>query len=123
MAGSVFELCVEFVFESAHFMPEFPEGHPNRKMHGHTYYGVVTVENKINPATGYVMDVAEFQKLIRPVVQKLDHNLLNDIKGLEQPSSERIAAWLWQELLPIVDGLKQIEIKRPSVGMSVRYRG
>jgi len=119
----VIEFAVDFVFECAHFVPTFPDGHSSRRMHGHTYYGKVIVENLIDLKTGFVMDVAKFQEILKPTVDKLDHHLLNEIPGLENPSSEWIAVWIWEELSGQLKGLKEIEIHRPSVGMSVRYRG
>jgi 6-pyruvoyltetrahydropterin/6-carboxytetrahydropterin synthase len=119
----VVEMSVGFVFECAHFSPSFPEGHPNKRVHGHTYYGTVVVENPIDERTGFVMDVSQFQEILKPIVQKLDHHFLNEIKGLELPSSEWIAVWVWEQLASRLTGLKQVEISRPSVGLVARYRG
>ncbi len=65
----------------------------------------------------------EVPRLIKPTVEKLDHHLLNEIPGLEKPSSEWIAVWFWRELKNNFLNLQAVEVKRPSVGMSVVYRG
>jgi 6-pyruvoyltetrahydropterin/6-carboxytetrahydropterin synthase len=123
MSQPLIELSVDFVIECAHQMMEFPEGHPNRRIHGHTYYGVVKLVGSIDPETGYVMDAMELKQHLDPVVKMLDHQFLNDIPGLVKPSSEWIAVFLWEKLAGKIRGLKSVEIRRPSVGMSVVYKG
>jgi 6-pyruvoyltetrahydropterin/6-carboxytetrahydropterin synthase len=67
------KLSARFQFESAHFMPGYPEGHPNRAVHGHSFTGEVIVEADVNPQDGMVMDHEILQREVREVVKALDH--------------------------------------------------
>lgn len=116
------ELFVEVGFESAHFLPEVPEDHKCRRLHGHSFRVVVTVEGEPDERLGWVMDFAELRAAVQPLVEQLDHRLLNDIDGLANPTSEVLAAWLWDRLSPAVVGLSCIEV-RETCTAGCRYRG
>ncbi len=116
-------MTIEFKFDSAHFMPTFPEGHPNRRMHGHTYYGFVSLKGVPHSDSGFLVEETEIKKIIEPTVQKLDHFMLNEIVGMGLPTTENICVWLWNEWKDKVTGLCKIEIRRPSVGLSVSFSG
>jgi 6-pyruvoyltetrahydropterin/6-carboxytetrahydropterin synthase len=88
----------EFSFESAHLLPNLPEGHKCRRLHGHSYRAEVHVRGAVDPAGGMVMDFAEITSAFEPLWQQLDHNYLNDIEGLENPTSENLASWIWDRL-------------------------
>lgn len=112
----------QFSFDSAHFLPNVPEGHKCANMHGHTYGLTVFIEGEPDNKTGWIIDYGDLKKHIKPVIERLDHHLLNDIPGLENPTSEVLSAWLWQQIKPIVPGLKRLELKEtPSSG--VIYEG
>jgi len=99
------ELVKDFRFEAAHFLPNVPPGHKCRRMHGHSFKGELAVRGPIDPHTGWVMDFADLKQRIEPVILRLDHYVLNEIPGLENPTSERVAMWIWkavQESLPIL---------------------
>ena len=118
------ELNLEFRFDAAHKMADsFEPGHPNARLHGHSYYGHVTVVGTVDPANGFVTEVDALKARVNEVVGELEHRLLNDIPGLEIPSSELIARWIWRRLVVPVPQIKSVTISRPSVGMSVTYRG
>lgn len=96
----------EFRFEAAHRLPNVPSGHKCHRLHGHSYRVVVTCEGPVDPMTGMVVDYAEISRLFdSEVFDKLDHQYLNDIKGLENSTSEVLAQWIWHRLskLPLYE--------------------
>lgn len=112
-----------FHFEAAHHMPNFPEGHPNRRVHGHSYGVEVTVKGLVKPESGCVIDHGDLVQIVRPSIDMLDHGYLNDIPSLELPTSECIARWMWKRLKPSLPELSQITLRRDSCGISVSYFG
>lgn len=109
--SDVIELVKDFRFEAAHFLPQVPEGHKCRRIHGHSFRGEVAVRGPIDPKVGWVMDFADLKKAVDPIVARLDHYLLNEIGGLENPTSELLAVWIWQQLQPMVPNLFRITIE------------
>ncbi len=105
------ELVKDFRFEAAHYLPNVPEGHKCRRMHGHSFRGEVAIRGDVDPHTGWVLDFADLKRVIDPVVARLDHYLLNEIEGLENPTSERVAIWLWERLLPSLPQLFRITVE------------
>ena len=104
-------LMKRFRFEAAHFLPRVPEGHPCRRLHGHSYEVEVSVRGDADPETGWVMDYGDLSRAARSALEPLDHNLLNAVAGLENPTSERLAAWIWERLAPALPGLSLIAIR------------
>ena len=105
-------LSKTFRFESAHWLPTFPEGHKCRRMHGHSFRAEVVVAGEVDEAKGYLVDYGEIKRAIRPIEEQLDHRLLNDIDGLENPTAENIARWVWNHLateLPLLDCVRVYE--------------
>jgi 6-pyruvoyltetrahydropterin/6-carboxytetrahydropterin synthase len=96
--ADIVELVKDFRFEAAHFLPNVPEGHKCRRTHGHSFRGEVAVRGPLDPHLGWVMDFADLKAAVEPLVHRLDHYLLNDIPGLENPTSEVLAVWIWREL-------------------------
>lgn len=109
--SDVIELVKDFRFEAAHFLPQVPEGHKCRRIHGHSFRGEVAVRGAIDPQLGWVMDFADLRKAVDPVVAQLDHYLLNEIPGLENPTSELLAVWIWNRLAPLLPNLFRITIE------------
>lgn len=105
------ELVKGFSFEAAHYLPNVPEGHKCRRMHGHSFRGEVTVRGAIDPQVGWVIDFADLKKAVDPLVAQLDHYLLNEIEGLSNPTSELVAKWFWDRLRDKVPGLYSITIE------------
>ena len=105
------ELVKDFRFEAAHYLPNVPEGHKCRRMHGHSFRGEVAVRGPIDAHTGWVMDFADLKAEVDPVVRELDHYVLNDIRGLENPTSEIVAVWIWRKLAPRLPRLYRITIE------------
>jgi 6-pyruvoyltetrahydropterin/6-carboxytetrahydropterin synthase len=87
-----------------------PEGHKCRRLHGHSYRVRISVAGDLDPDLGWVIDFAEIKRAFEPIWQQLDHHYLNDIEGLENPTAEVIAAWIWQRLAPELPLLSQVEI-------------
>ena len=107
----VVELVKDFRFEAAHYLPNVPEGHKCRRMHGHSFRGEIAVRGPIDPHVGWLVDFADLKRLIDPIVARLDHYLLNEIEGLENPTSEILAAWIWDRLAPSLPQLVRITIE------------
>src|SRR5205807_1580067 len=92
------EIFREFSFEAAHRLPNVPEGHKCARLHGHSYRVEVHVRGEVYPDTGWIMDFAEIKGAFQPLHEQLDHYYLNEVPGLENPTSEILARWIWQRL-------------------------
>lgn len=101
----------EFSFEAAHRLPNVPEGHKCARLHGHSFHVEVHVSGPIGAETGWVMDFADLKTAFAPLHRVLDHNYLNDIPGLENPTSEHLARWIWERLQPTLPNLAQVVIR------------
>ncbi|MFD2873749.1 6-carboxytetrahydropterin synthase QueD [Mucilaginibacter ximonensis] len=111
-----------FSFDAAHYLPNVAEGHKCRQMHGHTYHLTVYLEGQIQPHEGWVLDFTNVKDAVKPLVEQLDHALLNNIEGLENPTAELLAVWIWDRVKPVLPGLKKVELKEtPTSG--VIYEG
>jgi len=111
MESHFVELVKDFRFEAAHFLPNVPEGHKCRRMHGHSFRGEVAVRGEVDPHTGWLIDFADLKQAVDPIVKQLDHYLLNEIEGLANPTSEVVAKWIWERLAPNVPGLFRVTIE------------
>jgi 6-pyruvoyltetrahydropterin/6-carboxytetrahydropterin synthase len=100
----------DFRFEAAHFLPAVPPSHKCARMHGHSYALTVTLEGEIDPATGWLIDFADIDERVGPIVRQLDHRVLNEIDGLANPTSELLAAWLWRHVVDVLPGLVEIVV-------------
>jgi len=116
------EVYREFKFDAAHMLPNLPPGHRCSRLHGHTFRAVVYMEAGVGRETGWVMDFGELKSRCAPVIEELDHAYLNEIPGLENPTSENIARWVWNRLKPVLPELSMIEIQETSA-TGCRYRG
>lgn len=92
------EIFKEFTFEAAHRLPMVPEGHKCGRLHGHSYRITIHVQGPIDPKAGWVMDFADVKMAFKPLLAQLDHYYLNDIDGLDNPTSEVLARWIWRRL-------------------------
>lgn len=93
------EIFREFTFEAAHRLPNVPAGHKCARLHGHSYRVEVHLTGDIDPSTGWLMDFAELKSAFKPLHDQLDHYYLNEIQGLENPTSEVLARWIWDRLI------------------------
>ena len=116
------ELRKTFQFEAAHSLPHLPHSHKCRRLHGHSFKVEVAVEGECDPKLGWVMDYAEIGDAIRPIWKKLDHFHLNEIPGLENPTSENIAFWIWRQLQPKLPLLVEIVVAETCTARCI-YRG
>jgi 6-pyruvoyltetrahydropterin/6-carboxytetrahydropterin synthase len=116
------EVFREFTFDSAHFLPKTPEGHKCRRLHGHTYHVTVQVSGPVDPELGWLVDFADVEAAFEPIHAALDHRLLNDVTGLENPTSERLAEWIWERLAPNLPGLDHVIVKETCTS-GCRYTG
>jgi 6-pyruvoyltetrahydropterin/6-carboxytetrahydropterin synthase len=116
------EIFKEFSFEAAHRLPNVPEGHKCARLHGHSFHVRVTVRGAVGAHSGWVMDFAELKGAFGPLHDRLDHRYLNEIEGLENPTSEVLARWLWRELRPTLPGVVAVEVRETCTSGCV-YRG
>jgi len=115
-------LSKTFHFEAAHDLPTFPTGHKCRRLHGHSYRFDVIVEGDVDPAVGYLIDFGELTRATDPIVQQLDHYYLNKIQGLDNPTSENLAKYLWDRLKPLIPPLACIVVHETCTS-SCQYSG
>ena len=116
------ELIKTFRFEAAHQLPNIPDGHKCRRVHGHGYRVDFHVQGQIDPHTGWVMDFDEIKKAVRPVLDALDHQMLNELPGLENCTAELIAKYLWDRVAPSLSGLSAVTVWESDTARCV-YRG
>ena len=105
------EIYKEFSIESAHRLPNLPPDHKCSRLHGHSFHIRICVEGDVNPDTGWIMDFAEIKAAYKPIFDQLDHHYLNDIEGLENPTSENLAKWIWDRLKPRLSLLSKVIVK------------
>lgn len=91
-----------FTFEAAHRLPNVPRTHRCSRMHGHSYRIELTLQGPVDPQSGFVIDFFEVEAAFGPLLQQLDHHCLNEIEGLENPTAENIAAWIWARIEPVL---------------------
>jgi 6-pyruvoyltetrahydropterin/6-carboxytetrahydropterin synthase len=111
-----------FRFDSAHYLPNVPAGHKCGGMHGHTYTLKISIKGKPSLQTGWIIDFTALKNKVKPWVDILDHQVLNTIDGLENPTSENLCLWLWKKINPEIPNLYRIELNEtPDSG--VIYEG
>jgi len=115
-------LTKSFTFDSAHWLPTFPEGHKCRRMHGHSFHVDVIVAGEVDEQDGYLIDYGVMKAAIAPVEAALDHYVLNEIDGLENPTAENLARWIWQRLQPDLPLLDEV-IVHETCTTACHYRG
>ena len=112
------EIYKEFSFDSAHYLTQVPDGHKCKNMHGHTYRLRVFLKGKPDPRLGWIMDFKELKDIVNKVIDQLDHKLINDIEGLENPTAENITIWIWKQIKPMLPLLSRIELyETPTTGV------
>lgn len=116
------EIYKEFGFESAHSLPNVPEGHKCARMHGHSFRVRVSVVGPVGADTGWVMDFAALKAAVEPSIDALDHRVLNEVDGLDNPTSENVARWLWDRVSPNLPALDAVEVRETCTSGCV-YRG
>src|SRR5262249_13912523 len=105
------DLSRDYAFEAAHRLPKVPADHKCYRVHGHSYRIQVTISGEVDRALGWLVDFADITAVVEPVLRnELDHRVLNDVAGLENATSENLAAWLWRRLRPALPGLSAITV-------------
>ena len=99
-----------FTLESAHRLPNVPAGHKCARVHGHSFRVEIHVSGPVDTHYGWVMDFADVKSAFEPLYRQLDHHYLNDVAGLENPTSENLARWIWRELKPRLASLSKIVV-------------
>ncbi len=116
------EIFKEIHVEAAHRLPNVPPGHKCARLHGHSFRIAVHVSGAIDPKLGWVQDFADIKQALQPVHDALDHRYLNDVPGLENPTSENLAVWIWTRLKPALPNLSRIVIHETCTS-GCEYRG
>lgn len=104
------EIFNRFHLECARRLPNLPAEHPCARLHGHSFQIEVHVAGPLDPVLGWVLDFADIQRAWQPIHASLDHRCLNDIPGLENPTSELLAIWIWNRLKPNLNGLAKVVV-------------
>ena len=117
------EVFKEFTFEAAHRLPHVAADHKCARLHGHSYRVVVHVEGPVDPASGMVIDFTDIKAAFKPIVdEQLDHYYLNDVAGLENPTSENLARWIWEKIDASLPLLSAVEVRETCTSGCI-YRG
>ncbi|MHC4698558.1 MAG: 6-carboxytetrahydropterin synthase QueD [Planctomycetota bacterium] len=121
-ASNRIRLAREFTFEAAHRLPHVPTGHKCARLHGHSFHVELVCEGEIDPHAGWLIDFADIKRAFTPLFHQLDHHYLNEIEGLENPTAEHIARWIWTRLKPTLPLLAQVNIAETCTARC-EYRG
>ena len=116
------EIFKVFSLESAHRLPNVPAGHKCARIHGHSFRVEIHVRGALDEHLGWVMDFADVKAAFEPLFQRLDHHYLNDVPGLENPTSENLARWIWRELAPALPQLSKVVVHETCTSGAV-YEG
>jgi 6-pyruvoyltetrahydropterin/6-carboxytetrahydropterin synthase len=116
------EIFKEFTFEAAHRLPNVPPGHKCARLHGHSFNVSVHIAGPVGDDSGWVRDFADLTCAMKPVLAELDHYYLNDIEGLENPTSEVLARWIWSRIHPALPELSHVIVRETCTSGCV-YRG
>jgi 6-pyruvoyltetrahydropterin/6-carboxytetrahydropterin synthase len=119
---SALELQRVLRLEAAHRLPNLPPDHKCSRLHGHSFQVTLHVRGEVDPGLGWVVDYADIKEAFAPLHDALDHRYLNDVPGLENPTSENLAIWIWERLAPRLPGLTAVEIAETCTTRCI-YRG
>jgi 6-pyruvoyltetrahydropterin/6-carboxytetrahydropterin synthase len=120
--NTVISITKEFRFDAAHYLPTAPKGHPNSRMHGHSFAVAVTLEGAPDPVQGWIRSFSEIDEAVANLRDRLDHHLLNEIPGLELPTLERMSQYIYSELVKTLPELVSVSVRRDSLGESCTFR-
>ena len=111
-----------FRIEAAHRLPNVPAGHKCARLHGHSFAIELQVSGDLGAESGWVMDFADLKQAFQPLYERLDHHYLNEVEGLENPTSERLAMWIWERLKPALPQLSAVTVHETCTS-GCRYTG
>ena len=116
------DIFKEFTVEAAHRLPHVPSGHRCGRLHGHSFRIEIHVKGAVNRESGWVMDFADIKQAFQPTHDQLDHNYLNEIDGLANPTSENLACWIWNRLRPTLPLLSKVIVRETCTSGAI-YEG
>ena len=116
------EIFTEVTFEAARHLPNAPDGHKCRRMHGHSFRARFLVSGPLDQTAGLVIDYARIEAAVNPVIERLDYHTLNDIPGLENPTTEMLTKWIWDQAKPLLAELTELTLWETPTSACV-YRG
>lgn len=116
------EIFKEFSIEAAHWLPRVPAGHKCGRLHGHSFRVEIHAEGPVDAELGWVLDFADLKAAFAPLFEQLDHHCLNEVAGLDNPTSENLARWIWARLKPQLPELSAVVIRETCTSGCV-YRG
>ena len=116
------EIFKTFTIEAAHHLPNVPENHKCRRLHGHSFRVEIHVVGPVQEKAGWIMDFADITRAFQPLYEQLDHHYLNEVTGLENPTSEHLARWIWRKLKPSLPLLSEVVV-RETCAAGCTYRG
>ena len=116
------EIYKDITFEAAHMLPNVPTDHKCRRLHGHSIKVRLTLDGPVDKSLGWVEDFSDIKEAFDPIYHQLDHHYLNEVKGLENPTSENLSKWIWKRLKPKLQYLTSIEVKE-TCSTGCIYRG
>lgn len=103
-------LVQDFRFEAAHLLPKVPPDHKCRRLHGHSFKVAIAVSGPVDPETGWLIDFGVLEERWKPMHDQLDHRYLNEVPGLENPTSEVLAKWIWDRMKPTLPELSCVTV-------------
>jgi 6-pyruvoyltetrahydropterin/6-carboxytetrahydropterin synthase len=118
----ILQIFKSMTFDAAHRLPNVPEGHKCSRLHGHTFKVELYVSGPMDEKRGWVIDFTDIKSIFQPLIDQLDHNYLNDIPGLENPTSENIARWIWKHLKSDLPMLNKVIVYESPTSAAV-YEG
>ena len=116
------EIVKAITFEAAHRLPNVPDGHKCARLHGHSFEVELRIEGPVDAHTGWVLDFDDLKRAFEPLHATLDHHYLNEVPGLENPTSENIARWIWERIVTSLPGLIEVTVKETCTSRCT-YRG
>ena len=116
------EIFKIFTIEAAHLLPNVPDNHKCRRLHGHSFHIEIHVKGPVQENLGWIMDFADLSRVFQPIHEQLDHRYLNEIEGLQNPTSENLARWIWRKLKPTFPVLSKVIVRETCTAGCV-YQG
>jgi 6-pyruvoyltetrahydropterin/6-carboxytetrahydropterin synthase len=121
MNGAAMEVFKVFTIEAAHRLPHVPSGHKCGRLHGHSFQIEVHIQGPIDPELGWIIDFADIKGAFKPIEDQIDHHYLNEVEGLENPTSENIARWIWHRLKLSMPSLSRIVVRETCTSGCIYY--